>query len=135
MLFRSLLKLVREAALRAPALQDMAAIMTDYAVPAPDRICLAGESCHPVIPAGAGEWTLRSRSVALHGPNRRTLFWRVEHPKPCYETEPFLILGDGVTMKPEWLKGTRPIPPASGPDDELEAYRQYEFDHPETYPL
>ena len=29
----------------------------------------------------------------------------------------------------------RPPPPVHGPDDELEAYRQYEFDHPDTYPM
>ena len=132
--YHRLLKLVDEAARCDPTLQDLAAIMTDHAVPAPERICVAGESCHPAIPHGAGEWTLRSRSAVMHGPNRRTLFWRIEHPKACYENLPFLILGNGVTMKPEWQVGTRPAPPAIGPDDEMEDYRQYEFDYPDAYP-
>ena len=71
----------------------------------------------------------------MRGPNRRTLFWPIDYPRPCYEKPPYLILGEGVTMKPEWQKGTRPIPPANGPDDEMEAYRQFEFDYPETYPM
>jgi len=133
--YHRLLKLVDEAAARGPALEDMAAIMTDHAVPPPERICLAGESCHPAIPPGAGEWTLRSRAAVLHGPNRRTLFWPVDVPHACYEKPPFLILGDGVSPKPEWQAGTRPPPPVDGPDDELEAYRQYEFDHPDNYPM
>ena len=78
---------------------------------------------------------MRSRAAVLHGPNRRTLFYRVEGQQACYDNPPFLVPGDGVTVKDEWRNGTRPVPPATGPDDELEKYRQYEFDHPFEYPV
>jgi hypothetical protein len=133
--YHRLLKLVKEAAARGPTLADMAAIVTDHAVPYPDRVCIAGESCDPSITSDVAEWTMRSRAAVLEGPNRRTLFYRVEGKKPCYESPPFLVPGEGVEVKAEWRKGTRPLPPADGPDDELEAYRQYEFDYPDTYPI
>jgi len=132
--YRRLLQLVREAAQRGPTLKDLAAIMTRHDGPPAERIGRAGESCHPSIPAGAGTWTFRSRVAVLHGPNRRTLYWPIEYPQPCYAKPPYLVLGDGVTMNPAWAKGTRAVPPATGPDDQLEAYRQYEFDYPDTYP-
>jgi len=132
--YRQLLPLVREVARNGPTLEDLGAIMTSHDGPPAARLGRAGESCHPSIPAGAGTWTLRSRVAVLHGPNRRTLFWPIDHPQPCYAKPPYLVLGEGVTMKAEWAKNTRPVPPATGPDDELEAYRQYEFDYPDTYP-
>lgn len=133
--YHRLLGLVKEAAQRGPTLDDMAKIVTDHAVPYPERICLAGESCHPDFQPGSGEWTMRSRAAVLSGPNRRTLFWRVEGSTPCYANPPFLVPGEGVTVKPEWQEGTRNLPPAVGPDDDLEMYRQYEFDFPNHYPL
>lgn len=128
--YRRLLKLVKEANQGGAMLEDMTTIVTDHAVPHPDHVCVSGESCHPDFAQGSMEWTMRSRAAVLHGPNRRTLFWRVEGRQACYENPPFLILGDGVKMKPEWQKGTRPPPPrpASEPDDLQEDYRQYEFD-------
>ena len=133
--YHRLLGLVKEAAQRGPTLDDMANIVTDHAVPYPERICLAGESCHPDFQPGSGEWTMRSRAAVLSGPNRRTLFWRVEGSTPCYANPPFLIPGEGVAVKPEWQEGTRNPPPAVGPDDDMEMYRQYEFDFPNHYPL
>jgi hypothetical protein len=133
--YRRLLKLVDEAATKGPSLDDMAAIMTDHDASPGERICHAGESCHPAIPAGAGTWTSRSRAAVLHGPRRRTLFWNYEGKQACYSKAPYLILGEGVEMQPEWQRGTRPAPSTADPDDEMEAYRQYEFDYPITYPL
>jgi len=133
--YHRLLALVASAAKKGPTLDDLAAIMTDHAVPYPARVCISGQVCHPDLPQNSGEWTMRSRSVVLEGPNRRTLFWRVEGDKACYENPPFLIPGEGVEVKPAWKKGTRALPPASGPDDEFEAYRQYEYDYPMTYPV
>jgi hypothetical protein len=132
--YHRLMKLVSEIAGSNPSLEDLGRIMTDHAVPYPDRVCISGGSCHPDIPVEVTEWTMRSRAAVLHGPNRRTLFWRVEGKQPCYENPPFLIPGDGVAVKDEWREGTRPIPPITTPDDALEDYRQYEFDYPMTYP-
>jgi hypothetical protein len=127
--YHRLLKLVRAANQRGALLEDMAAIVTDHAVPYPERVCIAGETSHPDLDASLAEWTMRSRAAVLHGPNRRTLFYRVEDNKPCYENPPFLVLGEGVEMKPEWLDGTRQAPPSNVPDDYQESYRQYEFDY------
>jgi hypothetical protein len=135
--YHRLLKLVNEAASKpgGPAIEDMGNIVTDHAVPYPDRVCIAGESCHKDIPNDVAEWTMRCRAAVLEGPNRRTHFWRVEGKTPAYGNPPFLVPGEGVEVKPEWRKGTRPIPPAVGPDDEMEGYRQYEFDYPFLYPV
>lgn len=132
--YHRLLKLVKEAASSGPTIDDMARIVTDHAVPYPDRVCIAGETCHPDIDPKLAEWTMRSRAAVLHGPNRRTLFYRVEGQKACYDNPPFLALGEGVEMKTGWEKGVRFAPKAIGPDDEMEAYRQYEFDYPWLYP-
>lgn len=132
--YHRLLKLVGDAAKNGPTVRDLGEIVTDHAVPYPERVCLAGETCHPLLHAEDAEWTMRSRAVVLHGPNRRTLFWRVEGQKACYDNPPFLIPGEGVEVKSEWTKGTRSIPRAQGPDDEMERYRQYEFDYPDYYP-
>jgi hypothetical protein len=132
--YHRLLGLVAEAARNNPAVEDLAAIVTDHAVPYPARVCLAGETCHPSLDSQHAEWTMRSRAAVLHGPNRRTLFYRVEEQKACYDNPPFLVLGEGVEMKSEWEKGVRFPPAASGPDDEMERYRQFEFDFPNYYP-
>lgn len=81
-------------------LDDIASIMTDRAVPLPERICLAGERGHP--DDVDANWTLTSEASVLVGPNRRTLFWRVEGTTPCYATKPFLVLGEGVKMRDQW---------------------------------
>ena len=109
--YERLLKLTREANERGATLDDVAHIVTDHAVPFPDRICLAGERFHPK--QTDFNWTLFASASVLEGPNRRTLFWHKESEKPCYENLPFLALGAGVPMKPEWQKGTRSLPPAS----------------------
>ncbi len=103
--YHRLLELVEKESSGTPTLEGLANIMLDHAVPFPDRICLAGEKDHPL--QEDSNWTLTSFSSVLFGPTRRTLWWRKEGNKPIYETKPFLILGEGVKMKPEWKKGTR----------------------------
>jgi len=103
--YRRLLEMTGAAAARGATLADMAAIVTDHAVPVPDRICLAGEPGHK--DDTDSNWTLMSQASVLEGPGRRTLFWRVEGNTPCYDNSPFLIPGDGVEVRPEWIRGTR----------------------------
>lgn len=103
--YERLLNLTKEANKRGATLEDMAAIVTDHAVPFPERVCLSGEKISP--DDELSNWTLTSQASVLEGPNRRTLFWRVEGDTPCYENPPFLIPGEGVKVKPEWRKGTR----------------------------
>ena len=103
--YHRLLKLTAEANARGATLADMANIVTDHAVPFPERICLAGERGHPDEPDV--NWTLTSQASVLEGPNRRSLFWRVEGNTACYNNPPFLIPGEGVEVKPEWKTGTR----------------------------
>lgn len=103
--YKRLLKLTKEANDRGATLEDMANIVTDHAVPFPERICLAGQKGHPDDPDV--NWTLTSQASVLEGPNRRTLFWRVEGNTPCYESPAFLAPGKGVKVKTTWKKGTR----------------------------
>jgi len=109
--YERLLQLTNAANRRGASLQDMANIATDHAVPFPARVCIAGEFRHPKIKPGKEEWTAVSHSEVLEGPNRRLLFYVVEDGKPCYATPPYLVPGVGVKLKPEWTKGTRPLPP------------------------
>ena len=110
--YERLLKLTAEASKRGATLEDMADIVTDHAVPFPDRICLAGQKSHRSDSDDPNwrNWTLVSQASVLEGPNRRTLFWRVEGNTPCYENPPFLIPGKGAKAKPEWKRGARPLP-------------------------
>ncbi|MCM8815280.1 MAG: hypothetical protein NC937_00145 [Candidatus Omnitrophica bacterium] len=103
--YRRLLKLVEQESSKTPTLQGLVSIMLDHAVPFPDRICLAGEKGHRLD--WEANWTLVSSSSVLFGPTRRTLWWRREGHRPIYETKPFLIPGEGVEIKKEWIKGTR----------------------------
>lgn len=107
--YERLLKLTAKASKRGATLDDMANIVTDHAVPCPDRICLAGEKGHRTDPDDPNwrNWTLTSSASMIEGPNRRTLFWRVEGNTPCYENPPFLISGKGVKVKSAWKKGAR----------------------------
>jgi len=105
--YERLLRLTTEANQRGATLEDMVNIVTDRAAPFPERICLAGEPIHPDEPET--NWTLTSRASVLEGPNRRTLFYRVEGSTACYDSPPFLVLGPDVEMKPQWKKGTRSV--------------------------
>jgi len=110
--YQRLLELVEKLEEEGPTLWRLANIMTDHAVPFPDRICLAGERGHPKdIDVN---WTLTSSSTVLEGPTRRSLYWHVEGDSAIYDLKPFLVLGEGVQMKPEWLEGVR-LPPKESP--------------------
>jgi hypothetical protein len=109
--YQRLLQLTAEANRKGADLWDMAAITTDHAVPYPDRVCIAGEFRHPLVPRGGEEWTAVSHCEVLEGPNRRMLFFVVEDDKACYDNPPYLVPGKGVAVKPEWTPGTRPLPP------------------------
>jgi hypothetical protein len=111
--YRRLLDLTDAAARGNPDLFDMAAIMTDHAVPYPARVCLAGQSCIPGVTPEQAEWTMCSHSEVLTGANRRMLFYVAEDGKACYETPPYLVLGCGVCGRPEWEEQTRPLPPVA----------------------
>jgi hypothetical protein len=103
--YERLLQLTKEANAKGATLDDMTAIVTDHAVPFPERVCLAGEKGHP--DDTLTNWTLTSRAEVLEGPNRRALFWRVEGDTACYDNPPFLVPGEGVEVKPQWTEGTR----------------------------
>lgn len=103
--YERLLKLTTEAGRRGATLDDMAAIVTDRAVPFPERICLGGQKGHP--DDFDVNWTLTSQASVLEGPNCRTLFWRVEGNQACYDNPPFFIPGKGVKVKASWKKNTR----------------------------
>jgi len=109
--YTRLLKLTAEANRKGAGLWDMAAITTDHVAPYPDRVCIAGEFRHPMIPPGNEEWTGVSHCEVLEGPNRRMLFFVAEDGKACYDNPPYLVPGKGVAIKPEWTAGTRPLPP------------------------
>ena len=113
--YHRLLKLTAEASRNGATLQDMADIVTDHAAPYPERVCIAGQTCHPDLKSETTEWTMTSRAMVLSGPNRRVLYFRVEGKKACYENPPFLVLGKDVKLKPEWLKGTRSDPSNPNP--------------------
>ena len=108
--YERLLALTAEANRKGASLWDMAAITTDHAAPYPERVCIAGEFRHPMIPRGGEEWTGVSHCEVLEGPNRRMLFFVVEDGKACYDTPPYLVPGKGVAIRPEWTHGTRPLP-------------------------
>ena len=81
-------------------------VVADTAVPFPERICLAGEKLDPKREANAN-WTLLQHAEVITGPNRRGLYRTVqdmEHPRPITTETPKLVLGEGVTMRPEWQK-------------------------------
>lgn len=106
--------LVHAASRRGASLQDMADCMLDHELPWPERVAEAGQSFQNLPPEQA-EWTTCSHAEVLEGPNRRMLFYRVEELTPCYARPPYLVPGAGVRIKPEWLPGTRPLPPPAGP--------------------
>lgn len=98
--YHRLLELVAAESRRGPTLEGLAAILLDHAAPFPDRICLSGEQCHPSEPLT--NWTLESSAQVMFGPTRRTVWSRVEGQTSACETTPFLVLGPGVEMRPEW---------------------------------
>ncbi len=86
---RRLLQLTAAANLRGATLEDMSAIVTDHAVPFPDKICLEGETGVPGDKTG--NWTWTAKASVLSGPNSRTLLWRMDGDKPAHSNPPVLI--------------------------------------------
>lgn len=79
-------------------------IVADTAVPFPERICLAGEKLDPAREPNAN-WTLYQHALVSTGPGRRALFRALRsytNPRPIVEETPKLLLGEGVTMQPQW---------------------------------
>lgn len=102
--YRRLLKLVEEENRRGATLLGAARIALDHAVPFPDRICVAGEKGHP--DEQLQNWTLQTFVSCELGPNRRMLCWQMDptKPIPVYQTKPHYLPGDGIAMRPEWLR-------------------------------
>lgn len=78
---------------------DLGVALRDY-----DRICLAGERIDPAREPNAN-WTLTQHAAVIAGPRRRALYrslrdFRSGRPITAYT--PYLALGDGVRMEPEW---------------------------------
>jgi hypothetical protein len=102
--YRRLIELVEAEAKRGPTLWGTLDLISDHAVPYPDRICLAGESSFPDREK-LTNWTVRHHASVVTGPNRRSLYRAVQSfhdAKPVYRYTPNLMLGPGVAMQPEW---------------------------------
>ena len=101
--YRRLLGLVEQEHQRGATLIGAAHIALDHAVPAPDRVCVAGEKCHP--DQQMQNWTLTSFAKCISGPNRRMLSWAIDptNPQPIYTTECHVAPGEGLEeRRAEW---------------------------------
>ncbi len=79
-------------------------VVADHAVPYPDRVCLAGETCSPQRQPNP-EWSVIQHAAVISGDRRRMLYRAIEdmnHPKAVYDCTPKLKLGECVAMLPEW---------------------------------
>jgi len=104
--YRRLIDLTNAEANRAATLWGTFDIVSDTAVPWPDRICLAGEVSFPDKEA-QGNWTLTQNAQVMTGPNRRMLARSIrtyEGDRPITDFIPYLALGEGVEIRPEWQK-------------------------------
>ena len=103
---RRLIELTNAEAKDGATLWGAFHVVADTAVPLPDRICLAGESAFPDREPNAN-WTLTQHASVITGPNRRTLYRSIrdfENLRSITEFTPYLVLGEGVEMKPEWQR-------------------------------
>lgn len=99
-----LLALTNAEAARGATLWGALDIVSDTAVPFPDRICLAGERTFPDREPEAN-WSLTQHAIVLTGENRRALYRSIqdlENPRSIVEYTPKFTLGEGVKMKPQW---------------------------------
>jgi hypothetical protein len=99
-----LLALTNAEAARGATLWGALNIVSDTAVPFPDRICLAGERTFPDREPAAN-WSMTQHAVVLTGENRRALYRSMqdlENPRSVVEYTPKLTLGEGVQMKDAW---------------------------------
>lgn len=118
--YRRLLQLVEAEAKRGATLLGCAEICLDHAVPLPDRICLAGERCHP--DEVLTNWTLNTFVRVANGPHRRCLVWNIDPRRtdPIYTYQPVYLPGDNQPLRPEWIRdlqaageiGLHPVPVA-----------------------
>lgn len=103
--YQRLVDLTDEAAKGQPTIWDALEVVADHAVPYPDRVCLAGESCHSTERNPKENWSVTQHAAVLTGPHRRCLYRSVQsrqNPLPVYEYTPKLMLGPSVAMQPEW---------------------------------
>jgi hypothetical protein len=80
-------------------------IVSDHAVPYPDRVCLAGESKQYPHRNPNENWSIIQHAAVITGPNQRALYRSVpcrETLQAVYECPLKLLLAPGVQMKPEW---------------------------------
>ena len=101
--YRRLLELVENERARGATVVGAAQIALDHAVPAPDRVCVAGESTHP--DDKMLNWTLSSFARCISGPNRRMLFWIIDpsQPQPIYTRPCHVLPGLGLEARlAEW---------------------------------
>jgi len=102
--YRRLLELVAAEAKVGATLWGAFEILSDHAVPYPDRICLTGEVMFP-DKVKLANWTVQQHAAVISGPNRRCLYRSVQsfrNAKPIYHYTPKLMLGRGVKMKKQW---------------------------------
>lgn len=97
--YRRLLSLAEAEHQRGATLLGAARITLDHAVPFPERICLAGERGHPE--EKLQNWSMLSSAEVSSGPNRRSLFWKIdpEDLKPIYHTRCHVRAGAGLEAR------------------------------------
>jgi hypothetical protein len=103
--YQRLVGLTDVAAKGRPTIRDLLDIVSDHAVPYPDRVCLAGESKKYPQRNPNENWSIIQHAAVITGPNQRALYRSVqsrETLKAVYEYPPKLLLAPGVQMKPEW---------------------------------
>jgi len=101
---RRLIELTNTEAARGATLWGAFNIVADTAVPYPDRICLAGETIMPEKEPNSN-WTLTQYAAVITGPARRAVYRSIrDYSKglPITAYKPWLVLGEGVSMRPEW---------------------------------
>ena len=101
---RRLIELTNTEARRGATLWGAFNVVADTAVPFPDRICLAGEKVFPEREPNAN-WTLTQHAAVITGPRRRALYRSIrdfKNLRPVTAFKPYLVLGEGVQMRPEW---------------------------------
>jgi len=103
--YQRLVDLTNEVAKGQPTIWDTLEVVADHAVPYPDRVCLAGESCHSAERNPKENWSVTQHAAVITGPRRHCLYRSIQsraNPLPVYEYTPKLMLGPGVAMQPEW---------------------------------
>lgn len=103
--YRRLLELVQKEYDRGATLLGAAEIALDHAVPFPARINIQGQASHHDEKPGMQNWSMITNVWCISGPNTRSYNWIIDpdDPKPVYETECFIIPGEGQEHRlPEW---------------------------------